>query len=501
MFNTSKPSIKSQNLNNCDKLIKSHEFIRTKTVLTDQKKEQLVEIQKTGMSSEKSSAIQIEEQAQSHTPKRVMGGFSATMIVVASMVGTGVFTTSGFLLETTPSASAVLISWLIGGIVAFFGALSYAELVSMFPQNGGEYQLLSKIFHPALGFIAGWISLIVGFSAPIASAAMAFGEYASNTFPDLNKFWAAVIVILLLSTVHAVRVTLGSAVQNFFTVLKIAIVSVFIIGGFALGDFSLISQESVTDTTSIIFSPAFAVGLIYITYAYTGWNGSAYIAGEVKNPTKSVPQALAIGTILVTLIYIGLNTVFLTAAPMSELTGKVDIGAVAAIHIFGESIGNFFSAIIALLLISSISAMIMEGPRIYQSVGDDYPVFHFLSKRKGESGPYIAIILQAIIAVLMMMTARFDELIMYIGFTLSLNSALTVAGVFVMRRKHKEINRPYRCWGYPVTPIIFIILSLWMIIFTIIQNPMVALAGGGTILSGAILYWIAKPRKVRKNDE
>ena len=443
----------------------------------------------------------VETLTQIQTPKRVMGGFSATMIVVASMVGTGVFTTSGFLLETTPSAPVVLISWLIGGIIAFFGALSYAELVSIYPQNGGEYQLLSKIFHPALGFIAGWISLIVGFSAPIASAAMAFGEYASNTFPELNKFWAAVIVILILSTVHSIRVTLGSAVQNIFTVLKIILVSAFIIGGFVLGDFSLIAKESVSDTTSIIFSPAFAVGLIYITYAYTGWNGSAYIAGEVKNPTKAVPRALAFGTILVTLIYIGLNTVFLAAAPLSELTGKVDIGAVAAIHLFGENIGNIFSAIIAVLLISSISAMIMEGPRIYQSVGDDYPSFHFLSKRKGDSGPYIAIILQAIIAILMLMTARFDELIMYIGFTLSLNSALTVAGVFVMRKRHPELARPYKCWGYPVTPVIFILLSLWMIVFTLINNPMVALAGGGTILSGALLYWIAKPRKVRKNEE
>ncbi|MBQ9394893.1 MAG: amino acid permease, partial [Proteobacteria bacterium] len=343
-----------------------------------------MEIQKTGMSSDNNSTA-VEGEAQVQAPKRVMGGFSATMIVVASMVGTGVFTTSGVLLETTPSATAILISWLIGGVVAFFGALSYAELVSIYPQNGGEYQLLSKIFHPALGFIAGWISLMVGFSAPIASAAMAFGEYASNTFPELNKFWAAVIVILVLSVVHAVRVTFGSAVQNIFTVLKIFIVSAFIIGGFFLGDFSLISHETVADTSSIMFSPAFAVGLIYITYAYTGWNGSAYIAGEVKNPTKAVPRALAFGTILVTLIYIGLNTVFLAAAPLSELTGKVDIGAVAAIHLFGENIGNIFSAIIAVLLISSISAMIMEGPRIYQSVGDDYPSFHFLSKRKGDS--------------------------------------------------------------------------------------------------------------------
>lgn len=461
-----------------------------------------MDIDKTGMSTQSQVEASPSKQTQNgNTPKRVMGGFSATMIVVASMVGTGVFTTSGFLLETTPSAPAVLWSWLIGGIIAFFGALSYAELVSMYPQNGGEYQLLSKIFHPSIGFIAGWISLIVGFSAPIASAAMAFGEYASNSFPDLNKFWAAVIVILLLSTVHAIRVTLGSAVQNIFTVIKIVIVSAFIIGGFYLGDFSLISQESANDTASIMFSPAFAVGLIYITYAYTGWNGSAYIAGEVKNPTKAVPRALAIGTILVTLIYLGLNTVFLVAAPTAELSGEIDVGAIAAVHLFGESIGNVFSAIIALLLISSLSAMIMEGPRIYQSIGDDYSVFHFLSKRKGGSGPYIAIALQAIISILMLMTAHFDDLIMYMGFTLSLNSALTVLGVFVMRKREPNAKRPCKCWGYPYTPILFIALSLWMIIFTIIQNPMVALAGGGTILAGLVLYFVAKPHEVSKDNK
>ncbi len=418
------------------------------------------------------------------------------MIVVASMVGTGVFTTTGILLEHTTTAPAVLISWLIGGVVAFFGALAYAELVAMFPKNGGEYQLLSKIFHPSVGFVAGWISLIVGFSAPIASAAMAFCEYAGNTFPILSNKLAGVIVILALSLVHAIRVTLGSTVQNVFTVLKIILVAAFVIGGLSLGDFSLLSASSSSETISTMLNPGFAVGLIYITYAYTGWNGSAYIAGEIKNPTKSVPQALAFGTAIVTLIYLGLNTIFLLAAPTSDLLGHPDVGAVAASALFGPNIGNIFSSIIALLLVSSLSAMIMAGPRIYQSIGEDYTRLRTLNARKGASGPYIAIILQAVISIIMLLSTHFDDLVTYMGFTLSANAALTVAGIFVLRKRLPDAQRPYRCWGYPVTPIIFILLSLWMIVFTIAENPCVALAGAATIFSGLFLfYFVARPQK------
>ena len=438
---------------------------------------------------------------QEEAPKRVISGFSATMVVIASMVGTGIFTTTGILLEQVPSASAVLWSWIIGGVVAFFGALSYAELVAMYPKNGGEYQLLSTIYHPVLGFVAGWISLIVGFSAPIASAAMAFGKYASHSMPGLSEFWAAFVVIIALSIVHAVKVTFGSAVQNFFTVLKILLVSGFIAGGLMLGDFSHITSDAPIDTCLTMLSPGFAVGLIYVTYAYTGWNGSAYIAGEIKNPSKALPKALALGTLVVTLIYLGLNVVFLSSAPVSELSGSIEIGAVVASSFFGEGAGRIFSAVIALLLVSSLSAMIMAGPRIYQAMGVDYPILKTLSRRKGNSGPFYAIILQAVIAILMLMTARFDELITYMGFTLSVNAVLTVIGVFVMRSKLPNAERPYKCWGYPVTPILFILLSLWMIIFTIIQTPVVALAGAGTILLGVILYFVAKPKNAPELDK
>ena len=454
-----------------------------------------VEIQKTFMQD---AVIQENQETEcTAEPKRVISGFTATMIVVASMVGTGVFTTTGFLLEETPSAPVVLWAWLIGGIVAFFGALAYAELVAMYPKNGGEYQLLSKIYHPAVGFVAGWVSLIVGFSAPIASAAMAFGAYADNCIPILNPSWLAIIIILLLSTIHAAKVTWGSMFQNVFTVLKILLVGSFIIGGLTLGDSSRIIHETATDTGLMMLSPAFAIGLIYVTYAYTGWNGSAYLAGEIKNPKKALPKALALGTAIVTLIYLGLNAVFLSAAPIDQLSGQIEVGSVAATALFGNGIGQIFSAVIALLLVSSLSAMIMAGPRIYQSMGCDYPAFRLLSKRVGDSGPFYAIALQALIAIGMIFTASFDQLIMYMGFTLSVSSAMAVLGVFIMRRRAPKAERPYKCWGYPVTPTLFILLSLWMIIFTIIQNPMVALAGAGTILVGVILYFIVRPKTAK----
>ena len=441
-------------------------------------------------------------------PKRVLTGFSAMMIVVASMVGTGVFTTSGMLFDVLDHSSSsiwtILIAWLIGGIAAFFGAISYAELVSMYPRNGGEYQILSKVFHPAIGFVAGWISLIVGFSAPIASTAIVFSEYVGQAVPVFSKFWLAFLVIVLLSVVHGVKVTFGSAVQNFLTVVKVLLVTGFIAGGIYLGDFSQLANHSASQTASQILSPGFATGLILVTYAYTGWNGSVYIAGEIKNPSKALPKALALGTGLVTLIYLALNTVFLISAPVSELhaalqnngeNGNTVIGAVAAKALFGAGIGNAFSLVIAFLLLSSLSAMIMAGPRIYQSMGEDYRAFRFLTKRKGNSGPFWAIALQAVIAIGMLMTARFDELITYMGFTLSISTALTVVGVFVMRRKRPNMIRPYKCWGYPVTPVIFLLLSLWMVVFTFMERPTVAFVGAGTIAVGMLLYFIVRPSK------
>ena len=425
-------------------------------------------------------------------PRRVLGGMTATLLVVASMVGTGVFTTSGVLLTGISSPMAVLVGWVIGGLIALFGALSYAELVAAMPNNGGEYQLLSRIFHPSVGFVAGWVSLVVGFSAPIAAAAIAFGEYSSAVLPGLNKTALALGLILVLSIMHGMRVTLGSSIQNVFTAAKLVVVVLFIGGGLLFASPSRLVDESHTSIFSSMISPGFAIGLIFISFAYSGWNGAAYIAGEIKNPKRSLPKALALGTALVTALYLGLNLVFLSAAPVSELAGSIDIGKVAAVSLFGEEAGRILSGVISLLLVSSVSAMIMAGPRVYQAIGEDYGHFKFLRLRSTANGPAAAVGLQAAAAIVMLLTSSFDSLLLYIGFTLSLSAGLTVAGVFVLRKREPNLERPYRSWGYPVTPLLFIGLSCWMVVFTLIEVPMAALAGGGTIAAGFVLWLLTR---------
>lgn len=418
---------------------------------------------------------------------RRLGATTAMLLVVANMIGTGVFTTSGYLVRDLDSSMAVLSAWLIGGVLALCGALSYAELAAFMPRNGGEYQLLSRIYHPAVGFVAGWISLLVGFSAPIAASALAFGNYAAALAPWLPVTPAALTLVLAVSVLHATHVTLGGSVQNVFSVAKVLLIVVFIVGGLALGDLSLLSGGSRSFSTAVI-SPAFAVGLVYISFSYSGWNAAAYLAGEVRRPARSLPIALLGGTAIVMGLYLGLNAVFLASAPPQRLAGVLEIGHVAATHLFGTRAGGMLSALIALALVSSVSSMVMAGPRVYQAMGEDYKPLAWLRMRTRHGGPAVAVALQAAVAMLMAATASFEFILGYIGFTLSLFTGLTVLGLFVLRRREPHGKRPYRTWGYPLTPALFLLLSLWMVVHALWHRPLAAAAGMGTIVSGLLLY-------------
>lgn len=424
--------------------------------------------------------------------ERRLGGMTAIFLVIANMIGTGVFTTTGFLIRDIPSPTAVLIGWIFGGLLALCGALSYAELTAALPKNGGEYQLLGRIYHPLLGFVAGFISLIVGFSAPIAASAIAFAKYTAAIFGlSAPQSLTAITLVIALSLMHAWHVRAGSNVQNIFTAAKVALIAIYILLGFVKGQghhvfgVSTLHQPMVD---SILSSP-FAIGLIYISFSYSGWNGAAYLAGEIKSPERNLPFALIMGTTVVTVLYALLNYVFLTAAPAQELAGKVEIGHIAAVALFGQKAGDLLSGMIALALVSSVSAMVMAGPRVYQAMGDDNRVLHILNLRSTHGGPFNAIALQGIVAIVMILTSTFEVLLSYIGFTLSLFSGLTVLGVFVLRAKEPDLARPYRAWGYPFTPALFIILSLWMAGHILWQQPLVGLAGLGTIILGSVLYF------------
>ncbi len=432
---------------------------------------------------------------------RRLGGTTASLLVVASMVGTGVFTTTGFLIRDMVDPTVVLLSWLVGGLLALCGALAYSELVAALPRNGGEYQILSRVYHPALGFVAGWISLVVGFSAPIAAAALAFGDYLGALVPGAPPVFAAIVLVLLLSTLHGLHVTVGSGVQNLFTVAKAALILVFIIGGLVLGNTGWIMEPSDEPVLGGMLTPTFAIGLIFVSFAYSGWNGAAYLAGEVRRPARTLPIALVAGTLVVTLLFLGLNFVFLSSGPTEGLSGVVEVGHVAAMRLFGPKAGSLLTGVIALALVSSVSAMVMAGPRVYEAMGEDSPKLSFLSYRTKRGGPAVAVALQTSVAIFMVATSTFETLLTYIGLTLSLLAGLTVLGVIVLRHKEPKLRRPYKAWGYPVTPLLFVGLSAWMIIHTIIERPMTAIASLGTVACGVVLYvLVGRPSTERSSS-
>ncbi|MEZ4265735.1 MAG: amino acid permease [Myxococcota bacterium] len=422
------------------------------------------------------------------SPERSLSTLSAALLVVASMVGTGVFTTAGVLLDAAPSRLAVLAVWLIGGIAALAGSLSYAELAAAIPRNGGEYLLLSRIYHPALGFVAGFVSLVAGFAAPIAASAIAFGHYLHAAFPAVPPAPAAIGLIAAMTLLHSGRLRVGSRFQDLLTLLKVAVIVAFIvIGAIRLDPEILLKGAPITE---VLGTGGIAMGLIIVAYAYSGWATAIYVAGEIRRPAQALPRALALGAGLVTVLYLGLNAVFLLAAPPSELRGVIEVGHVAASRLIGDGGGRIFSAVIALGLVSTVGALVMTGPRISEAMGRDYRRLGFLLRRHPEKNPVAATLIQGVLATALALTTGFGTLLGWVGVLLTLFSALTVAGVFVLRRRQPHLPRPYLTFGYPVTPCIFLALAAWMITAAVLERPAIVVASAVTIAVGFVIYLV-----------
>jgi len=438
--------------------------------------------------------------------KREIGFFTATILVIANMIGTGIFTTSGFIIAEVGSPEAMLLCWLVGGLFALCGALCYGELGSLFPSAGGEYVFLRESFGKGIGFISGFISLIVGFSAPIAAAAIAFSGYLFKTFSihvslgigfkvgDLQVIalspcaLVAIAAIMAFSLIHCHSVLMGTRIQNFLTLFKLGIIAAFVTAGFLWGDGSMDHFSGSLEMRSMLQS-GFAVSLIFITFAYSGWNAAVYLGGEIKKPERNVPLALLAGTSIVMCLYLLLNAVYIYALPAKEMGGVMEVGASAAVSLFGDRISRIFSGAISLGLLSVLSAMIVTGPRVYYAMARDRIFFGLFGRlNKARRTPAHSIFLQAAIAVLMVVTASFETLLIYIGFTLSLCAVLTVAGLMWLRITRPELRAAYRTLGYPVTPLLFIMGNIWIIYFSITSRPVSCLFGLSTIASGIIFY-------------
>lgn len=448
----------------------------------------------------------MKDMLNNHHLKREIGLFSATILVIANMVGTGIFTTSGFIMEELGNPQAMLLCWLVGGVFALCGALCYGELGAMFPRAGGEYVFLRESFGKGMGFLSGWISLIVGFSAPIAAAAIAFATYffrilpasfsAKLTAPFLEIgilaispiTMLAITVIIIFSLIHYHSVFLGARVQNCLTIFKVGLIVVFVAAGFCLGQGSTENFSQGLEI-SLIFQDKFAISLIFITFAYSGWNAAAYLGGEIKNPVRNIPLALFTGTALVVCLYLLLNIVYIYALSPAEMSGVLEVGTKSAVSLFGDNISRYFSGAIAIGILSVLSAMIMTGPRVYYAMSKDGVFFELFGKINGlRQTPVYAIFLQAVIAIIMVITASFDKLLLYIGFTLSLCAMLTVVGMMLLRIKKPDLKRSYKTFGYPVTPLLFILGNLWIIYFCIKSRPITSLFGLGTIGLGVLVY-------------
>lgn len=426
---------------------------------------------------------------------------TATAVVIANMIGTGVFGSLGFQLLGIHDYSSIIILWLAGGVIALCGAFAYSELGAALPRSGGEYNFLTEIFHPLVGFLSGWVSAIVGFSAPIALAASLLGGYFSNVIPGYDARIIGAAVIISITIIQTIDYRIGGGFQSFATMLKIALILIFVGAGFSFVTPQPISFVPSHETVSAMFSSAFAASLVYVNFAYSGWNASSYIAGEIKKPQRNIPLSIIGGTAVVTVLYVLLNFIFLYAAPAKEMTGIPDVAFIPAKYIFGENGGRFISLIISMLLVSTISSMIIAGPRVLQSMGEDFSVFKLVSHRNKHGIPSIAIWFQSAVALVILFTSTFQTIIGYTTFVLTVFATLTVLGVIVLRYKKPNLPRPYKTFGYPFTPIFFIVANLWFMFFWMKNNITPSLIGIGIVAVGLLIYFAANFLSKHKNNK
>ena len=438
--------------------------------------------------------------AEAKLPRK-LGYFSLTNIVIANMIGAGIFTTSGLLLGQLHNPKLLLALWLIGGGIAMCGALSYSELGARYPRAGGEYVFLTELFSPLAGFLSGWVSFIVGFSAPIAASSLAFSEYLIRTLPDgagpeqiiLFKKTAATGIILIFTLIHYFGLKSGSKVQNMLTMLKVALIFSLLIAGFSFGEGSFSHfRTQLSPGSETAGLKTIGLSLMWIMFAYSGWNAATYVGSEVLNPVRNIPRSLITGTLLVTLFYLLLNILYVYAVPVAELKNVISIGGLAANRLFNRTMDHYFSLFIAVILLSSISSLIIIGPRVYFAMAQAGHFFKIAKKVNRSRVPGISLLLQSGLAILFVFTGTFDQIITLLSFSLGIFPILSVTGVIKLRIREQSI---FKIPGYPIYQLVFIFLSLSILVLAFLERPMESSIALLVIIMGIPVYYILRRRQ------
>jgi APA family basic amino acid/polyamine antiporter len=364
----------------------------------------------------------------------------------------------------------------------------------MFPRSSGEYNFLSRAYHPAFGFLAGWVSATVGFAAPVALAAMAFGEYGKAVFPAGSPLALGVGLVWLVSLVQLTGVKHSSTFQLIATVVKVVLIAAFLFAGFAMGQAQPVSFAPQASDFAHVLSAPFAIGLVFVMYSFSGWNAATYIIGEMRDAKQNVSRAMLVGTLIVMVLYVALNAVFLHTAPIEKLSGQLDVASISGSYIFGEVGGRVVAAMICIGLISSISAMMWVGPRVMMTMGEDIPALKIFARRSGSGAPALAILLQLAVANLLLFTRSFEAVLDFIQFALLFCSFFTVLGVIKLRLTRPDLPRPYRAWGYPATPVVFLLVTGFMMYYLLTERPLQSFLGMLMMTSGLLIYAIFHKR-------
>jgi APA family basic amino acid/polyamine antiporter len=436
---------------------------------------------------------------------RKLGLFPVTNIVIANMIGAGIFTTSGLLMSDLNNALIMLLLWIAGGVIALCGAFCYGELGAAIPHAGGEYIFLSKLYHPLLGFLSGWVSFIVGFSAPIAASSIGFSEYFARAFPQLfdwgnatgilnpviSKKILSISIITLFTFIHLRGIEFGAKVQNYLTILKVGLIVGLVALGFYFGegDFNHLTQGN---KFSFDFGGWKTIGLslMWIMFAYSGWNASTYIGSEIKSPTRNLPLSLLLGTGTVMFLYLCINVLYVYAVAPENMKGVISIGGLAVGNLFGKSMEHVFSLLISFALFSSLSAFIILGPRVYYAMAKDGYFFKFVSEiHPVFKVPSKAIMVQCVIAIMMVLSGTFDQLLTYMGFSLGIFPILAVIGVFKLRYSGKS---RYKLPGFPIVPFVYVLTGISMLFLTFLERPIESSIAIITVLAGILAYYIFK---------